>query len=238
MTRTATVSSPKKSTDNVRVGRRERNKQEKLNRILVAARALFRAKGFEGTTTQQIAEAADIGSGTLFLYAKSKEDLLVMVFKDEITDVLERTFVTLPGDKPLEDQIIRLFEGFIAYHKRDLELSRALIKELAFLGNPERKRDVSKLMTSVYGRIAELVSAAQAHGELRDNISADFAARGLFAIYYHYLQSWLGGYSSLPDFRRMLQESLAIFVKGLKPTDTPATKKPARARKPGKARKA
>jgi len=234
MTRTASLPARKKSSDVPRVGRRERNKQEKLNRILVAARALFRAKGFEGTTTQEIAEAADIGSGTLFLYAKSKEDLLVMVFKDEMTDVLERTFATLPQDKPLEEQLDQLFAGFIVYHKRDIDLSRALIKELAFLSNPDRKRDVSLLMTSVYGRIEELVTAAQARGEVRENVSGGFAARGIFAIYYHYLQSWLGGYSSLTEFKRMLKESLSIFVKGLRPTAAPKDAKPASARKSSK----
>jgi AcrR family transcriptional regulator len=61
-------------------GRREQNKQEKLARIAAAAKALFAAKGFAQTTTQEIAERAEIGAGTLFLYAKSKEDLLVMVF--------------------------------------------------------------------------------------------------------------------------------------------------------------
>ena len=237
MTRTAALPARKRSSDAPRAGRRERNKQEKLNRILVAARALFRAKGFEGTTTQEIAEAADIGSGTLFLYAKSKEDLLVMVFKDEITDVLERTFVTLPHDKPLQEQLDQLFAGFIAYHKRDVDLSRALIKELAFLSNTARKRDVSLLMTTVYGRIEELVTAAQAGGEVREDVSGDFAARGIFAIYYHYLQSWLGGYSSLTEFKRMLKESLSIFVKGLGPTDTPEETKPASARKGSRTKK-
>ena len=58
-------------------GRRERNKQEKRARIIAAAKALFGSKGFADTTTQEIAEKADIGTGTLFLYAKSKEELLV-----------------------------------------------------------------------------------------------------------------------------------------------------------------
>jgi AcrR family transcriptional regulator len=57
--------------------RRERNKRDKLARIVAAARALFQTQGYDKTTTQQIARAAEIASGTLFLYAKSKEDLLL-----------------------------------------------------------------------------------------------------------------------------------------------------------------
>jgi len=53
------------------VGRRERNKQDKLDRIRAAASELFSLHGVDEVTTQQIADKADIGAGTLFLYAKS-----------------------------------------------------------------------------------------------------------------------------------------------------------------------
>ena len=54
------------------VGRRERNKQNKLDRITAAAGELFAKHGVDEVTTQQIADKADIGTGTLFLYAKTK----------------------------------------------------------------------------------------------------------------------------------------------------------------------
>ena len=53
------------------LGRRERNKQAKLERITAAASELFAKRGVDDVTTQQIADAADIGTGTLFLYAKT-----------------------------------------------------------------------------------------------------------------------------------------------------------------------
>jgi AcrR family transcriptional regulator len=58
------------------LGRRERNKQQKLDRITAAASELFAEYGVEEVTTQQIADKADIGTGTLFLYAKTKGELL------------------------------------------------------------------------------------------------------------------------------------------------------------------
>ena len=61
------------------VGRRERNKQAKLERIMTAASELFAEHGVDEVTTQQIADKADIGTGTLFLYAKTKGELLLLV---------------------------------------------------------------------------------------------------------------------------------------------------------------
>ena len=68
------------------VGRRERNKQAKLDRIIAAAAELFAERGVEEVTTQQIADRADIGTGTLFLYAKTKGELLLLVQNNHYAD--------------------------------------------------------------------------------------------------------------------------------------------------------
>ena len=61
------------------LGRRERAKAEKRARILAAARALFEERGFERTSMSEVARAADVAEGTVFQYAATKTDLLMMV---------------------------------------------------------------------------------------------------------------------------------------------------------------
>ena len=87
---------------NPKLGRRERNKLEKMSRIIGATRGLFASQGFEKTTTLQIAEAAGIGVGTLFLYARTKEDLLFMVFLDEMLETAELAFKKVNKNKSKE----------------------------------------------------------------------------------------------------------------------------------------
>jgi AcrR family transcriptional regulator len=199
-----------------KLGRRERNRREKLDRIVNAARVLFRAKGFEKTTVTEIAEAADIGFGTLFLYARSKEELLVMVFKDEMKEVVNKTYAKMP-DKPLLDQVLFLFEGFIAYHKRDVALSRALMKQIFFLDNPERRREVMHLMDDIYGKLGALVARAQAEGTFRPDVDPILAARNLFAIYIQLLNAWLGGYTNYSRFMALLPGAIGLQLGQLLP---------------------
>src|SRR4029453_17702058 len=71
------------------VGRRERNKQAKLERITAAARELFAEHGVDDVTTQQIAEKADIGPGPPRLCAKTKGELLLLVQSPGQVDALE-----------------------------------------------------------------------------------------------------------------------------------------------------
>ncbi len=68
------------------VGRRERNKAEKQDRIFAAAANLFEERGFDAVTTAEIAEAADVGAGTLFRYAATKGELLLMVLNERLRE--------------------------------------------------------------------------------------------------------------------------------------------------------
>src|SRR5260370_33628686 len=113
-------------------GRIERSKRDKLDRIKRAARKLFGRKGFEATTTREIAAAADIGAGTLFLYAGTKEDLLVLMFREDMSRVVADAFATLPS-RPLLDQVLHLFVAMIALHERDRGLARVFVRDLPFV---------------------------------------------------------------------------------------------------------
>ena len=198
-----------------RLGRRERNKQEKLARILDAAKQLFGTKGFAETTTQEIAERADIGTGTLFLYARSKEDLLVIVFRDEMIATSQAAFNNMPPTTSLVDQLMHVFSMMIAYHDRDAELARIILKEIMFPSSPERREDVPTLMRVVYGGIADLVAAGQKAGGLRADADPRLAAENLFATYYLGLINWLGGYVSKAEFIDRLRAKLVVVVDGL-----------------------
>ena len=65
-------------------GRRAQNKQAIRKRIVTAALSLFQTKGFDATTTKAIARRASIAEGTVFNYFKSKEDIALHFFEQEV----------------------------------------------------------------------------------------------------------------------------------------------------------
>ena len=69
------------------IGRRERAERDKRERILAAAGKLFTRHGVRGVTTQQIAHRADDAIGTLYLYASTKAELLIMAQNAKFTDL-------------------------------------------------------------------------------------------------------------------------------------------------------
>lgn len=196
------------------LGRRELNRREKLLSIETAGRDLFNAKGFEETTTRELARAAGVGTGTLFLYFPEKRDLLLHLFHRDVVEVNVRAFETVPRDASFVEQLIHVFERCYDYYERDLRLSKAYLREL-FFAEPEarRRRSGEECFTR---EIATLVRAAQERGELRGDVEADRAAQLFLKIYVVGLVAWLVG--SLPS-RAALDEivrgNLELCIEGL-----------------------
>jgi len=106
----------RKSSKKRVVGRRAQNKQAIRNRIVKAALNLFQTKGFEGTTTRSIARKAGIAEGTVFNYFRTKEDIALYFFEQEVGHA-----VASVRDNPrlrkasLEEKLFALVESQLEY---------------------------------------------------------------------------------------------------------------------------
>ncbi len=134
--------------DSPTVGRRERNKQEKLDRITAAASELFAVHGVEEVTTQQIADKADIGAGTLFLYAKTKGELLLLVQNTHYAEALDRGRTeaeTIPG---VLDALLAIIRPIVECNRVQIDNGRTYLREMAF-GDPTEPRHREALAIAV-----------------------------------------------------------------------------------------
>ncbi|MGW1712884.1 TetR/AcrR family transcriptional regulator [Streptomyces sp. NPDC002156] len=138
------------------VGRRERNKQEKFDRIVAAATELFAEHGVEEVTTQQIADKADIGTGTLFLYAKTKGELLLLVQNAKYVEALEQGRAdaeTVPG---VLDAVMAIVRPIVECNRIQIDNGRTYLREMVF-GDPEEPRHSAAL--AIVAQTEEAVAA-------------------------------------------------------------------------------
>ena len=198
------------------VSRREQNKSEKRARIIAAARALFAHKGFDATTTQEVAYAADVAVGTVFTYAKTKEDLLIQVFHEEMVDLVERAFQAARRRKTLIDQLTTFFQTLVDYHERDRPLAQALMRQLGYVQSEEQRTAVIDLMGGLLRRLAMLIDGAKTRGEVGEATALMAGAQAVFAIYYHALGMLLNGYVDRERFDRDLPRQLSVLMAGLR----------------------
>lgn len=201
------------------LGRREQNKADKHERVRRAAWELFTTKGFAETSTADVALRAGIAKGTLFLYAPDKQDLLFLVMRDRIARTVDKGFATLGPLEggPLEAQLLHLFGALFRMYARSPKIALEFVRTVPQGHSGPNAKAVDALTMEFFGRIAALVAAAQARGEVDPEIDPIRAAVNLFSLYFSALLGWLrGAYSLEAALDPFLKESIALQMRGLR----------------------
>lgn len=196
--------------------RREKNKADKLRRIEKAARRLFAKKGYDATTTRDIAEAAGIGTGTLFVYFPEKLDLLVHLHREGLSRVTTDALAERDASRPLVEQLADIFRAIHDYWAPNPELARVFNKEMLAL-SPERQGGIVELTVGFLQGLAGIVDEARARGEVRGDVASLQVAYQAFAAYYLGLMMWLTGTTRRADMDAQLEASLELLMQGLRP---------------------
>lgn len=199
-------------------GRRERNKRDKLSRIRAAALELFVSKGFDDTTTREIAAHAGVGLGTVFVYAETKRDLLFLLVNDDLEDCIRRSIAAVQVEETLHARLMAVMRIHFEYFGRLPVLSRQALREMYFY--QEGKQSARFLATRAgLGRlIQDLVERAVAARLIHAEAAPDDITRVIFAIYQVELRRWL--VSEQPDLETGLSglgRQLLIVLNGLAP---------------------
>ncbi|MFT3764935.1 MAG: TetR/AcrR family transcriptional regulator [Minicystis sp.] len=197
--------------------RREQQKLDKRERIRAAAWELFTTVGFDETTTKAVAARADVASGTLFLYARDKVDLLCLVMHARLAEATEQRFATLPRAAPLLDQLLHVFRGVFQMYGQHPALAAAFVRNFPGANGPNGQ-EVSAMTFAFLHRLGQMVQAAQARGEVAADVEPMAAAANFFWLYYGALMSWISGYASLETaLDPGLRGALALQMRGLAP---------------------
>ncbi|MGO4473465.1 TetR/AcrR family transcriptional regulator [Arthrobacter sp. M-10] len=138
------------------LGRRERNKQEKLDRITAAASELFAEYGVEDVTTQQIADKADIGTGTLFLYAKTKGELLLLVQNAHYAEALQRGRADAETTPDALGAVMAIVRPIVECNRTQIDNGRFYLREMVF-GDPTEPQHSAAL--SIVAQTEEAIAA-------------------------------------------------------------------------------
>jgi AcrR family transcriptional regulator len=198
-------------------GRRSQQKLDKRDRIKQAATSLFATVGYEKTTTKAVAEAAEIATGTLFLYAKDKADLLFLVMHDRLAQAVDRGFDTLPQQSPLLTQWLHVFREVYDVYRDDPETGKAFVRALPGADGPNAQK-VNAMTFGFLQRLGFLVSNAQAKGEVSSEIDPFQVASNIFALYFSGLMAWIQGFVTLDlALDPLLKNALSLQIRGLRP---------------------
>ena len=202
------------------LGARERIKLEKRRRIIAAARSIFSANVYENATTHAIAKRAKVANGTLFLYARDKHELLLMVLNDELERITEASVAALTGKVPLVEQLVAFYRPRFTFWASNVELARAATGGIYASQAPG---EAGLELARVHRRQRRLVTALSAAVEadarkrrLKLRRPAETIADAIHYLYIGELRVWLNG--SKPRAAaalRRLETMFGLLVDGI-----------------------
>lgn len=155
--------------------RKEREKEHRREEIINAAEKVFFEKGLQVATMDEIAEKAELGKSTLYLYYKSKEDLYLAVLMRG-SDILYQTFQKVVNSgEPTIKQVAGLGEAYYDFFKQ----YRNYFRMFYFFENPQMHRQVSEEMMGmcsenngrIWKLIVDLIQKGMNEGVIQHNIN-------------------------------------------------------------------
>ncbi|MEM9491791.1 MAG: TetR/AcrR family transcriptional regulator, partial [Myxococcota bacterium] len=188
---------------------------DKRERILDAAEKIFAENGFYNARVAQIARAAGVADGTIYLYFKSKDDLLISLFESRMERVNQNLYraantAERPADKLLA--VIRTHLEMVRTSPREAEvLTIELRQSSKFMKEYSNPRFGEFLKV-----IAQIIADGQKAGEFDRSIPAPHAARMIFGIIDEMALAWLLGKSDSFDLVRAADWVGALVMNGLR----------------------
>ena len=153
-------------------------KKDKRITILKAGLEIFSKSGFHKATIRQIAEYADMAVGTIYLYFKSKDEILQEIFRRDIDEHLDTLFKKTENMNEI-DALRMFFEDRFAYVSKNYKRIGLFMHEArcnAKLSNLLYKRIHGTLVS----HIAKFLNVKIAEGKFRD-INAEEVAMVMFS---------------------------------------------------------
>jgi TetR/AcrR family fatty acid metabolism transcriptional regulator len=190
----------------------------KRERILEAAIKVFAAEGFYNAKVSQIAHEAGVADGTIYLYFKSKDDLLINLFEDRMERVNANLREAIETESTAEARLRRIVKLHLQLVEQNRDMAEVISVELRQSSKFIREYSNPKF-AEFLRTIAGTVVDGQRTGELRTGIDPYVFARALFGALDEIALAWLvkhpGSKASI-ELPRAAEQLGDLFIDGLK----------------------
>ena len=172
------------------VPRRDSTPGPKRDAILRAAIDVFAERGFFSAQVADIARAAGVAAGTVYLYFKSKDDLLVSIFERSMREGLAGSRAAIADLPDPPERLRRLARGHLARLGSDRNLAIVFQVELR-QSTKFMERFSSTLLRDYLGLIRQAIADGQREGLFRADLNPTSTAKMLFGALDEMATNWI-----------------------------------------------
>jgi len=203
--------------------RRKKEKENRKNSILKAARKLFFERGFKSVTVDLIAAKAEVSKGSIYLYFDSKEEIYTQIL---ISANIERhkeieNFARQEGTA--SELLLKYARVYVDFFLENNELFRILMTFMLHAENMNLTEEQNTQLIHTTNENIRMISAILQKGvdagEFSDRIDIRQGQNAIWGLLNGIISLYI--YSGAPEKRSerintTVQESLKVFIKGIK----------------------
>jgi AcrR family transcriptional regulator len=199
-----------------KLDRKEREHLAHRKEILSAAEKVFAAKGFFRTTMNEIAEAAEFGTGTLYKYFSSKEDLYFTLIDEKTGEIDRLAKVELSQKTSVKGRIERVLRLQFAFIEENRDFFRIYISErnrFEWTVKDDLGKGIHDKMVAYIEILAKVAKEGIREGEFKSMDPMDLA-HALVGIANSFVFEWLISPQPYPLVSKV-ETVLDIFLRGV-----------------------
>ena len=192
--------------------------RDKRQQILDAAVRVLARQSFHATRVSDIADEAGVAYGLVYHYFKSKDEVLNELFSERWSLLLNAIDEADRSQPTPRDKLAAVATFIIDSYRHDPELMKVIIVEVTRAANSFGRTHLEEI-NCAYEKIAKIVADAQAAGEFRDDVDAQFASMWFYGAIEQLLSGWV--FELIPtadaDFERAKVLVVETICGGLEP---------------------
>ena len=186
---------------------------DKYQRILEAAVKVFAKQGFYGSTIAQIAREAGVADGTIYLYFKNKDDILVQFFEFKTKQVFDRfQKIVSKSDNALE-KLTQLIRRHLNEFERDRNMAVVYQSETR-RNSPLVKEQIRQMSKMYLDIVAEIVEQGQVEGCFRKDLYLGLVKRYILGAVEEVISTWIRSGGKY-DLVAMADPLVDLLIRGI-----------------------
>ena len=167
-----------------------RRTEDKRERILRSAVKVFARKGYFAARVSEIARRAGVADGTIYLYFRNKEHILVSLFDEVMAEHVQKARQELAEVEGAPARLQRIAEHHLRVLGADRDLAVVFQVELR-QSTKFMERFTSSWLQDYFALLAEILAAGQKRGELRADLPVKVASKAFFGALDEMVTSWI-----------------------------------------------
>lgn len=186
---------------------------DKYHRILEAAVKVFAEQGFYQSTISQIAREAGVADGTIYLYFKNKDDILVQFFTYKTKLVFDKFREEVDKADNCYDKLRNLIRRHLEEFQNDRNM--AVLYQAETHQNSRLVEEQIKEMSKLYlDIVSEIVEQGQEEGRIRKDIYVSLVKRFILGGVDEVINTWLHSGAKY-DLVSMADPLVDLFIRGI-----------------------